>query len=62
MDICWVRALLERTGAQKYARTVAHALAGAALYEFDKYFVGVQESRDRSFMRNLLVWVLQRSH
>jgi geranylgeranyl diphosphate synthase, type II len=61
-DIVWVRALLERTGAQTYARTVARALAGAALYEFDRYFFGMPECRDRSFMRSLLVWVLQRSH
>jgi geranylgeranyl diphosphate synthase type II len=62
MDVGWVRALLERTGAPQHARTVATALAGAALYEFDKYFFGVRESRDRSFMRSLLVWALRRAH
>ncbi|MGH9676327.1 MAG: polyprenyl synthetase family protein [Candidatus Acidiferrum sp.] len=62
VDVGWVRALLERTGAPQHARTVAHALAGAALYEFDKYFFGVHESRDRSFMRSLLVWALRRTH
>jgi geranylgeranyl diphosphate synthase, type II len=61
-DVAWVRSLLDRTGALKHARNVAHAMAGAALYEFDKYFAGMCESRDRTFMRNLLVWVLQRSH
>lgn len=61
-DVAWVRSLLDRTGAIDHARCVAHAMGGAALYEFDKYFAGMRESRDRSFMRSLLVWVLQRSH
>lgn len=61
-DVAWVRELLDRTGAIEHARSVAHAMGGAALYEFDKYFAGTRESRDRTFMRSLLVWVLQRSH
>ena len=36
--VAWVRALMERTGALEHARTVARALAGAALFEFDQYF------------------------
>jgi geranylgeranyl diphosphate synthase type II len=57
-----IRALLERTGAMKHARTVALGLAGAALYEFDQYFAGVPAGRDLDFMRSLLTWVLQRSY
>ena len=57
-----VRALLERTGAMEHARTVARGLAGAALYEFDRYFAGTPDSRDLTFMRSLLTWVLERSH
>jgi geranylgeranyl diphosphate synthase type II len=58
----WVRALLERTSALQYARTTAQALAGAALCEFDNYFASVRETRDRRFMRSLIVWVLRRTH
>jgi geranylgeranyl diphosphate synthase type II len=61
-EIAWVRELLERTGALGHARMVAQALAGAALLEFDAYFKNVRDSRDRHFMRSLLVWVLQRTH
>jgi geranylgeranyl diphosphate synthase type II len=61
-EVDWVRTVFDRTGAREHARTVARALAGAALYEFDSYFSGMHESRDRTFMRSLLVWVLQRSH
>jgi geranylgeranyl diphosphate synthase type II len=61
-EVAWVRGLLERTGALEHAAMVAQALAGAALLEFDAYFKNVRDSRDRHFMRSLLVWVLQRTH
>ena len=61
-EVAWVRELLERTGALQHARMVAQTLAGAALFEFDTYFNAVRDSRDRRFIRSLLVWVLQRMH
>ena len=61
-EVSWVRALLDRTGAPEHARTVAQALAGAALCEFDTYFAGTPDSRDRRFVRSLLLWVLRRMH
>jgi geranylgeranyl diphosphate synthase type II len=57
-----IRATLERSGAMEHARTVATALAGAALYEFDRYFAGLSPSRDLRFMRSLVTWVVERSH
>ena len=57
-----IRALLARTGAMEHARTVARALAGAALFEFDRYFSDFPDSRDLRFMRRLVTWVLERSH
>lgn len=59
-EVAWVHAVLARTGAIEHARTTARALAGAALREFDAYFQGVRNSRDRRFMRGLLSWVLRR--
>jgi geranylgeranyl diphosphate synthase type II len=61
-DVQWLRAMLERSGALTHARTVARALAGAALLEFDDYFRRVPDSRDLRFMRALLTWVLTRAH
>jgi geranylgeranyl diphosphate synthase, type II len=61
-DVTWVRELLNRTGALQHARDVAYALGGSALYEFDKYFSGLGVSRDRNFMRNLIIWVMKRSY
>ena len=60
-DVAWVRALFERTDAIGQARAAAHGLSGAALYEFDRYFADVPDSRDLRFMRALLTWVLQRA-
>jgi geranylgeranyl diphosphate synthase, type II len=57
-----VREVMDRTRALEHARTVARALAGAALFEFDTYFSGVPDSRDLRFMRGLVTWVLERSH
>jgi geranylgeranyl diphosphate synthase type II len=61
-QICRVRTLMQRTGAMDHARTTARVLAGAALCEFDRYFAHVANSRDIQFMRNLVTWVLERSH
>lgn len=60
-DIAWMRAMLAQCGATTYARTVAQALGGVALYEFDQYFRAVPDGRDVRFMRALLTWVMQRS-
>lgn len=61
-EVSWVRTLLDTTKAMEYARTVARGLGGAALFEFDRYFEGISESRDVRFMRAMLTWVMQRSH
>jgi geranylgeranyl diphosphate synthase type II len=61
-DVTWVRSLLDRVGAIEYARTMARALAGAALFEFDRYFADVRAGRDLRFMRSLVTWVMDRAH
>jgi geranylgeranyl diphosphate synthase type II len=61
-QIAEVRLLMQRTSALEYAGTVACALAGSALREFDAYFSGIRPSRDLDFIRSLLLWVLKRSH
>jgi geranylgeranyl diphosphate synthase type II len=61
-QVAWVRALLDGTGALVHARGVAHARAGAALREFDRYFGDLAPSRDLTFIRSLLVWVMRRGH
>jgi geranylgeranyl diphosphate synthase type II len=60
-ETTWVRRLLERQGSLDYARRIAKALAGAALYEFERAFAGLSESRDSMFVRALASWVLRRA-
>lgn len=61
-SVQWVRRLLDRTGAIAHAQAVAYGLAGAAQYEFDRYFKDVPDSRDLRFMRALVAWVTRRAH
>jgi geranylgeranyl diphosphate synthase type II len=61
-DVRRVRGILERTGAAEHAQTVANALCGAALCEFDRYFDAVEKGRDHDFIRNLMIWVCRRRH
>ncbi|WP_088280733.1 polyprenyl synthetase family protein [Ideonella sp. A 288] len=61
-DVDWVRTLMDRTGALDAARTTARALAGAALSEFDRCTAHWPDSRDRRFLRQLVLWVVRRTH
>jgi geranylgeranyl diphosphate synthase, type II len=61
-DVAWVRRVLDRAGAIDHARTMARALAGAALFEFDRYFSDLPPSRELRFMRSLVTWVADRTH
>lgn len=56
----WVGRLLDAQGSIEYARQIAKAMAGAALYEFERGFATVAEGRDRRFIRALISWVLRR--
>lgn len=61
-EVEWLRELLDCEGSIAHARTTAQALAGAALFEFDRYFADCAAGRDLRFIRALLSWVMQRSH
>lgn len=61
-ETAWVHALMVRTGALEHARLVAHGLAGVSLREFDRLVAPLPAGRDVAFIRNLLLWVVQRTH
>jgi geranylgeranyl diphosphate synthase, type II len=61
-ETAWVRSLLDAQGSLDYARRIAKGLAGAALYEFERAFASVADSRDKNFIRALISWVLRRAH
>ncbi len=60
-EVQWVRERMDHYGTVDYARTMAHALAGAALHEFRALFDGLPESRDKRFIEALPAWVIARS-
>lgn len=60
-DVRWVRERIAAHGSVEYARSFAHALAGAARHECDRVLGALPDSRDRRFIEALCTWVLARS-
>jgi geranylgeranyl diphosphate synthase type II len=60
-EVEWVRSRMDTHGSIAYAQQVAHGLAGAAQDAFDEAFVDVPRSRERSFLRAVVRWVLTRT-
>lgn len=60
-ELSWLYARLHELGSVKNARTVAHALAGAAIHECNRLFSSFRPSRDLAFIRALPYWVLERT-
>ena len=60
-DVEWVYNQMRVQGSLSYAREFAHGLAGAALTELESIFSQRPPSRDREFIRQLVLWVLGRA-
>jgi geranylgeranyl diphosphate synthase type II len=60
-EIEWVRSLMETYGSVDYARSVAHALAGAALHECSCIYDDLPDSTDKDFIAGLTTWVFERT-
>ncbi|MCC6850231.1 MAG: polyprenyl synthetase family protein [Deltaproteobacteria bacterium] len=60
-DVRWVRDRMLARGSVDYARTVAHALAGAAREECVRLYAGMPDSEDRRFVEELPAWVIRRA-
>jgi geranylgeranyl diphosphate synthase type II len=60
-EIEWVRGLMETYGSVDYARSVAHALAGAAMHEYSLIYSGLPDSGDKDFLAGLTTWVFERT-
>ena len=60
-DVGWVRRGMDARGSIAYARQIAHALAGAALHEFEGVYRDVPDSRDKRFIAAMVTWVLARA-
>lgn len=59
-QVIWLRELLDATGSIGYALEVARGLAGAALREYEAIYDSVPDSRDKAFIRALVMWSLER--
>jgi geranylgeranyl diphosphate synthase, type II len=57
----WVVERMKHYGSIDYAQEVANGLAGAALHEFSLLFDALPDSRDKSFLADLITWVLERT-
>jgi geranylgeranyl diphosphate synthase type II len=57
----WVVERMKHYGSIDYAQEVANGLAGAALHEFSRLFDRLPDSRDKSFLADLVPWVLERT-
>lgn len=61
-DVQWIREKMDETGSIDYALSIAKAMVGAACVEFERAFEDVPDSRDKAFIRQLPLWMLERTH
>ena len=59
-DVGWLLSLMSAYNSVDYARQFAHALAGAALHEFDLIYGNLPPSRDKAFLHGLATWIFLR--
>lgn len=61
-EIVWMRERMDAYDCIDYARQIARGFAGAALFEFERIFGGLPDSRDKRFIHSLVTWVFERTH
>ncbi len=61
VQVTWMRKLMDKYGCTEYARKIAHGLAGAALHEYSLLSAGLPDSRDKSFLEQMVTWVIERN-
>lgn len=60
-DVDWMRALIEKYHGVEHARQFAQELVGAALHEFSLLSAGLPDSRDKAFLEQIPLWVIERN-
>ncbi len=60
-DVDWMRALIEKYHGIEHARQFAQELVGAALHEFSLFSAGLPDSRDKAFLEQMPLWVIERN-
>jgi len=59
-DTHWILGLMRSRGSFEHARKVARQLAGATLFEFTQAFAGTPESSDKTFLREVIAYMVSR--
>jgi geranylgeranyl diphosphate synthase type II len=59
-EVRWLADLMRRRGSLEHGRTMAQAMAGAALHEFSAAYGHLPDSRDKAFIAALPAWVFTR--
>ena len=59
-DVAWIRRLMDEHDCIEYGRQVARGLAGAALHEFSLLYSDLPDSRDKRFIHELILWMIER--
>ena len=59
-DVRWVFEQMQRHGSIEHARTTARVLAGAALREYGVVYGSLPASPDRDFLRDVILYMIER--
>ena len=59
-DLRWILDLIRSRGCLNHARAVSRQLAGATLYEFAQAFGGVPDSEAKTFLRQIISYMVSR--
>ena len=60
VEVNWIIGQMQQYGSIDYARSVLRHMAGAALYEFNHAFGGIESSDEKTFIQNLINYVASR--
>ena len=60
-EVHWIRKLMDKYGCTEYGRKIAHGLAGAALHEYSLISAGLPDSRDKTFLEQMVTWIIERN-
>jgi len=60
-EVTWIRKLMNKYDCVEYARKIAHGLAGAALHEYSLLSAALPASRDKTFLEQMVTWVIERN-
>ncbi len=58
----WIMQLMDKYGSIEYCRKVAKYMAGAALKEFCSVFAALPDSKDKKFIEELIVYMINRDY